>query len=377
MESRMNAKTFTRLASLITVLTLILNTNLVAQAAPTTSMLSTGQIVNLAWFYKPASNSSIKTLAQNFSTFILTKNDEDERNALVANGVDAPILEYLRFDAIHSPGSCSATPLNNQAAYKKGDFCTISAKHPSWFLLDTNGKRISEDGYYIMDPGNAGWRAFWLSRARAAQEQFGWKGIFLDNVEASLAKRAKHGTLPAKYPTDAKYQAAIRGFLKYVYTGYFKPKNRPMVANVVAIRSFTAWFSYLQFLDGAMNEGWGVDWHTGYYDETDWLSNLAMAEKTQDLGKYGIFVSQGQQSDNNRQDFAFASYLLIANGNAAFRYANYNAYDEAWMYPNYSLDLGAPLGPRFKAGNVWQRNFANGTVTVDPAKHTATIETTP
>jgi hypothetical protein len=376
-DFNMNAKTFTRFASLIAILSLLLNFTQNAQAAPSASALSTGKTVNLAWFYKPSASASLKTLASNFSTFILTKNDEDERNTLAALGVKTPILQYLRLDAIHNPGSCSAAPLNNQVAYIKGDFCSISAKHPDWFMLDTSGKRISnEDGYFMMDPGNAGWRAFWLSRARTMQEQFGWKGVFLDNVEASLGKRSKENAMPVKYKTDASYQAAIQGFLKYLYTGYFKPKNRPMVANIISIRSFSAWFSYLQYLDGAMDEGWGVDWSSGYYDVDEWQSHLAMAEKTQNLGKYGIFVSQGSQGDTARQAFAYASYLLIAKGNAAFRYANYRDYNEAWMYANYNLNLGAPLGPRFKSGAVWKRNFTNGTVTVDPLKHTASIKIT-
>jgi hypothetical protein len=44
-----------------------------------------------------------------------------------------------------------------------------------------------------------------------------------------------------------------------------------------------------------------------------------------------------------------------------------------WFYDNYRIDLGQPLGPRYQEGKIWRRDFANGSVLIDPKKHTATI----
>ena len=99
------------------------------------------------------------------------------------------ILEYLLLSEITRPVSCSAGPTGNQVAYLAGDFCRISVQHPDWFLLDKHGARVrASDGNYYMDPGNAGYRWFWLRRAMTLQSQFGWDGLFLDNVDASRAK---------------------------------------------------------------------------------------------------------------------------------------------------------------------------------------------
>jgi len=378
-QSKENAmkSTLFRLTALITLIATILGTNTTAHAASAPALV-TNKVVNLIYFYKPPENADASTLAQNFSTYILTRADEPFRDQLIANGVTSPIMQYVRIEAIMDPGSCTAQPYRDNVAYKIGDFCNISQNHPDWFLLNADGSRIKVDGkYFLMDPGNQAWREFWLSRTQESQEQLGWYGVFLDNVEGSLSKVYSLGGKPVKYPTDASYQVAVKGFLQFLYTSYFKPQGRPLMANIISVDTTATWFSYLEYLDGAMDESWGVDWHSGYHSLTDWNEEMGRAEKTQNNGKYAILIAQGDQANNNRQTFAFASYLLISNGNATFRYAYADNYEESWLYANYNNDLGNPLGTRYQQGNLWKRDFANGSVTVDPVNHTANISITP
>ncbi len=336
-----------------------------------------GSVVRLAWFYKPPSQADAATLAGLYDTFILTKLDEDFRNQLVSAGVREPILQYLRFSAIMDPGDCASQPYRNQVADQPGDFCRISAGHPDWFLLDAHGSRIySASNYPAMDPNNPGWRAFWLERARLAQETLGWQGVFLDNVEGSLGKQERLAGGKTIYASDAAYQDAVAGFLEYLYSGYFHPQQRPLYANIIETRDPLVWNRYLQFLDGAMLEDFALGWDS-YLNPFEWEQHMRMAETAQAQGKYAILVSQGAQNDLARQQFAFASYLLVANGFASFRYADADYYDEAWMYENYRLALGAPLGMRYQEGGAWRRDFENGTVSVDPAWHTTGIELKP
>src|SRR6186713_768849 len=72
--------------------------------------------VRLAWFYKPPKDKNLTPLAKFFQVFVLTKADEQVRDQLKSLGVQAPIMQYLRFDAIEDPGSCSARPHRNQVA---------------------------------------------------------------------------------------------------------------------------------------------------------------------------------------------------------------------------------------------------------------------
>jgi hypothetical protein len=336
-----------------------------------------GPLTQITWFYIPPKNDDLDKLVRNFDFFILTKNNEDTRDDLKIQGVNQPILQYLRFEAIMDPGSCDRQPWRNQVADQIGDFCWIRDQHPDWILRDSIGNPIideEDEDFVLMDPGNPEWQKFWLERAIQSQETLGWEGVFLDNVEASLAKRDRRGQLPAKYPTDASYQAAIKSFLQYIYSGYFQPQQRPLMANIISLRNNTVWFEYLHFLDGAMEEAWAVDWGDDYRSNNDWEEHLFRAEETQRMGKTAILVSQGSRGDIQRQEFAFASYLLISHGTASFRYANTSSYSEIWLYPTYQLELGEPLGPRYRDGDLWRRDFSQGSVSVDPINHAISIQ---
>lgn len=340
-----------------------------------------GDTIQLVWFYRPPADGNLLRLYDNFDSFVLTKQDTEERDELHSLGVDTAIPQYFRLDAIMDPGGCNKNPWRNQVAYKVGDFCMIEQDHPEWFLLDTYGNRIieKEDGgnidYYYMDPGNPEWRSFWLMRARESQEELGWFGVFLDNAEASFGKREKQGQLPAAYPDEASYIDAVEGFLEYLYTSYFRPQGRPLYANIINVRDESVWYRYLQHLDGAMDEAWAVDWWDGYLSTNGWEESLQRAEQSQFYGRKLILVSQGDQRDYERQEFTFASYLLINHGLAYFRYAHHSAYNEPWLFGNYYVALGEPIGVRYKVGNEWHRDFTNGKVIVNPSTHETQIVT--
>jgi hypothetical protein len=371
------SKHLSRLTSVILAFSLALGVFTPGEAKPESAGLMPSSTVNLAHFYKPPSNSTAETLASNYDFIILSGTDEPFRNELIAKGYGNTILQYFGFIGVQDPGSCTATPRMNQVAYKPGDFCSLSKKFPDWFLLDNRGRRIPASpgsDTYRMDPGHPGWRAFFLKRVLDYQAQKGWSGLFLDNLEASLSFIQRDGRRSAKYPDDASYQAAIRGFLQNLKVNYAQALNRPMVANIIARQDSASWFGYLPYLDGAMQESWAVDWALDQYVSVDkWKSDLVLAEKTQEQGKHIVLVSQGRYLDAARQQFAYASYLLITNGKAAFRYANAAGYRQVWPFSNYKIDLGTPLGSRYQSGNLWRRDFTKGYVIVDPVSHTATI----
>ena len=326
------------------------------------------EAVQIAWFYGLPDDKNADFIQSNFNAFLLTRHQHIVRDKLKEIGSQALILRYLRFDTIHDPGSCDKRPYRNQVANKAGDFCWISENHPDWFLLDADGNRmVQPDGNTMMDPGHPGWRAFWLERARQlSRQEDGWDGVFLDNVEASLTKRKRREHLPANYPTNVSYQAAVEGFLAFLYSSYFQPHDRPLYANIIETQPDSdTWFRYLRYLDGSMEEAFAVDWSDGYRSTKSWEAHLQRVERTQALGKRIIVVSQGAQEDVARQLFAFASYLLVSNGDAMFRYTHNDHYRDIWLYENYSLDLGKPLGPRYKDGPLWRRNFSQGSVSVN------------
>jgi hypothetical protein len=334
------------------------------------------QVARLAWFTKIPNEGTQEQLAKYFDFFIFTKSDEEYREELKAKGVRSTFLQYLLFPAIQNPKSHGGRPYRNQVADRAADFAGLRAKNADWFLYDERGKLLEDDsGYVMMDPANSGWRKFWLERAKESQENLGWDGVFLDNVEASLVKREQRGQMPAKYRDEGSYLAAIESFLHYISQNYFRPSRRLLYANIISIKDRSVWFRYLKHLDGAMYEGFALDWR-GYRQPEEWNEHLEWAEETQKTGKEMILVSQGEKNDLPRQQFAYASYLLIANGKASFRYAHQNHYREVWVYNNYDLELGTPKGARYrKEDGTWCRDFMKGRVCANPQNHKSEITT--
>jgi hypothetical protein len=78
-------KTIYRISSLIIALALTFGIFNPGRAKPRTAELLSGVTVNLAYFYKPPSNSDAATVANNFGIVILTGNDEAFRDQLAAN----------------------------------------------------------------------------------------------------------------------------------------------------------------------------------------------------------------------------------------------------------------------------------------------------
>jgi hypothetical protein len=333
----------------------------------------------LAWFYKPPEDTDLFTIANYFQFGILSNGNEPERDALRQMNMRGPFLQYLRFDVIQDPGSCTRQPWKNQVANQPGDYCRIAREHPDWFLRDQDGKLLENpyggENFAMMDPGNVYWRAFWLDRARQTLDEGSWDGIFLDNVEVTFSFREQREQIPTAYPDEASYQKAVQEFLKYIYQDLHS-QGKLLFANLVARKDDTDWTSYLDSLDGAMHEGWAIDWPNGYRSAETWEKHLRLAEDTQAMGKTIILVSQGKEGQEKLQRFSYASYLLVMQGAAYFRFANSDHYREAWLYPNYQLDLGKPLGNRYQVGEVWRRDFANGWVEVDPVHHKAEIRST-
>ena len=334
-------------------------------------------LVRLAWFTNIPREQDTFRVIEWFDLYIFHQGNEKDRELMVALGARGPILQYILFESIQDPDSCTAKPKVNQVAYLPGDYCMISEQHADWFLLDTEGQRILvEDGetnLYLMDPGNSGWRSFFLDRIKKIQAQPNWDGVFLDNVPVTLAFREQSGQLPAAYPDDTSYQAAVQGFLKYLFESYFQPNKKLVFANLVSRKDDVDWVNQLNYLDGAMHEGWAIDWPDGYRPADAWEKQIALAEQTQEMGKTIIMVSQGNHEDGTLQNFAFASYLLINHGNAFFRYANSDNYADVWLYENYTYDLGEPLGPRYQEGQAWRRDFTKGNVFVNPETHQVEI----
>jgi len=358
----------------------------------------TGKSVQQGMFVTWPRDTSVQTVAAKASFMVLPRTEGRYRDNMRANGYTGKVVQYFLANEANGPGpyanasawcDSSYVPHINQVAHQTGDFCKYIHPNESWFLHNASGKRLySWSGgrvMYHMNPASSGWRAFAAQRmvrdvfGDSVQAKLGFDGVFLDNLASKTYKLRyqidnSDGTV-AEYASDAAYRDAVRGYLATV-SAALRPGSL-LWANMIDDYgvSQSDYMSYVQYLDGWLNEAWSVDWFNRYLSVEHWNNHLNIAEATLAQGKGVLTNAQGTRYDYNRQQFGLASYLLITNNSKAyFRYAEAAKYEaEWWQYDNYNLVLGAPLGRRYQTGTSWRRDFECGYVSVDPAARTSKI----
>lgn len=344
--------------------------------------------VRLAYFSKPASNVDTATVAASSRIVILPHKDESYRDALRAAGYAGQTLEYILAGEAQGPGpyadasapcDTSFQPFGNNVAWQPGDFCANIHPHEDWFLHNSAGQRLYSTSargvFYQMNVANPGWQQFAAQRMAEMLGSFGFDGVFLDNVELNWTKPL--GRLPdsdggiQEFASNDDFRAGWTSYLA-VLSDALRPHGQLWANGVNDSNDGSDWNDYLPYLDGGMFESFA----TGYADGLSpgaWQRQLDQAAAMLAQGKGVIGVAQGAPDDFTAQQYALASYLLIADQQFAyFRYAASASYQELWLYDNYAVRLGAPLGARYQqADGTWRRDFSCGAVIVDPAGGTA------
>jgi hypothetical protein len=368
-----------------------------------TSIGTASSPVKLATFYRPLSDGTTEeTLARTAGAAILTRTDEGHRDRLLAAGFSGPITQYLLAFETSGPAGLQNgastcgwyQPYVNNMSGISGDFCTALHADERNFLHNGRGERLygtqswQENGttkrayLYLMNPAAPGWRAYAARRVREEVQALGYSGVFLDNVDLSLYRGQRQeansdGTV-AEFATNAAFRTAVAGFLQGV---------RAEIGGALLWANMTSgtdapddWDLYAPYLDGFMSEYFVARWSGTYVSPSTWETQLRQAEMASIRGKTFLGIGQGTKYDTNRMRFALASYLLVANNGVAFRYGDASggeatspSYYQLWRYPEYEARLGAPMGARYQSGGAWRRDFACGSVTVNPSNQSGLI----
>jgi hypothetical protein len=336
-------------------------------------------------------------LASRVDWLMMRYGAEHLRDEVIAAGYDNILPQYLLLFQIQGPGpyrnsddECKNhyTPQQNNVMWTS-DFCQLVHEHEDWFLHNRDGERLytreqiwngRHVTQYYMNPGAEGFRQFWIEQVRL-QDEAGWQSLFLDNVAATYAyigRRADNGNGEgdvAEYSSVDEWQGAVIGMLREIRAGL---PGRPIWGNVIeAPPRADAWDRYIPELDGIQEESFATGWlGQSRPSAAAWEAMLGRAERTLAAGKSVVLYGQGEEDDEGRMGFSLASYLLVATPDkrATFRYAHSGDYDQLWWYPQYDQPIGSPLGPRYRDGELWARDFTCARVTVDPRRHEGTIE---
>ena len=262
-------------------------------------------------------------------------------------------------------------------------YCDAGKNHPDWFLTDGSGARLNSNYFpqaWVMDVGNPGYQAQWLSNVWSDVRSGGWDGVFMDDTNTDMSWHLGSKTV-AKYPTASAWREATRSMLATVgpaliSSGFLAIPNiaAPWSPNYDAQATWSDW---IQFTSGATQEHyskWGSD-SSGWLAGNDWTYQQRFQTLTENAGKIFLGLTYGPRADVRTMTWARANFLLFdepANGGAlVYEFSDPEAQDP--YAPEWTSDVGTPLGQRFQVGSAWRRNFTGGIVLVNPTTSLVTV----
>jgi hypothetical protein len=293
-----------------------------------------------------------------------------ERAKMLAIKAANPAVKVLLYQNLSAMAPADASGNVNTGV-------TTQESDPSWYLLDTSGRRFTFWGYdwmYAADIGNPAYEQRWADDVLAKLRSGGWDGVFMDDTNPTM-KYHYDVTSVAKYPSDAAYSAATRAALAKI-----GPQLR--AAGKLVIPNFGAWREYastvngwLQYVDGGMEEmlgKWSNDAGQGYLTGADWDLQLNAIKAAQSAGKAYLGVTHGSATDSQAALYGWGTVLLAAQGKAS--YALSDDYASQHWFPEFDYDLGSPSGAEAAdATGVHRRAFAKGLVLVNPTLSTVVV----
>lgn len=229
---------------------------------------------------------------------------------------------------------------------------------PRWFYL-WHGQRVRQSwGWYLMNPDDASWRAYWVAQVRRQVATTHADGVFMDSTSVPNDFGASTYTPPLPPydpPWELQWSRKIEHWLAYTQAHV----GKPVVVNA------GSWVTTRERTDYSAAAGIMVEGFATGLAPADWQLELTRALGLVRKGKIVICQSYPDAADVGARMFDLASYLLIKGGRT---YVNFGEGIQVSWFPEYDLDLGPALDPpglRQDQG-AFVRRFANGLVVVNP-----------
>ena len=233
---------------------------------------------------------------------------------------------------------------------------------PEWFYL-WHGQRVRQSwGWYLMNPDNASWRAYYVAQLRRQVATTHADGVFMDSTSVPNDFGASTFTppLPAYDPPwELQWSHTIERWIPYVQTHV----GKPIIVNA------GSWVTTRERTDYSGAAGIMIEGFATNLAPADWQLELTRALGLVRKGKVVICQSYPDPGDVNARMFDLASYLLIKGDRT---YVNFGEGIQVSWFPEYDVDLGAavdPPGLRQDQG-AFVRRYANGLVVVNPGDST-------
>jgi hypothetical protein len=275
------------------------------------------------------------------------------------------VLVYKDMASTRDDAAQSQTALSTGVSY-----AYANRHHPEWFLKDTSGKRVNWASWphsWQMDIGSRSYQRTWARNVARELRRRGWDGVFVDGISRTMQYPwYLNGRVLAKYPGPNDYARANTRFLRHVGP---KLRRRHLVVGNINDATLQLWRRWIKFTSGVSKEWWtksNANRGVGMLSGADWAFQTRLMREAQARHKVFIAISYSPADDTAAMDYARATFLLFARGGrTAFSYSPLCGVEPST--PRWRQDVGAPTGPAKEIGVVWERQFSNGIVVVNPS----------
>jgi hypothetical protein len=286
--------------------------------------------------------------------------------------------------------SAPATTFITDGTTWGNDYPTVTMNE-SWFWHDASGQRVtsSADQKLLMNVSVSGFAQYWETSLETQVADGQYDGIMFDSASPALLQGECGGTGAGQDPRLAGTAAHDTSFAALGNTtwiaawqtwitkldGDLAAKGIPLIPNTGAF--VTGWDTtdYTRTA-GIFSEGFASrsfapsDWQAS----TDELLKLASLDRIMILQNY-----LSSATDVATRMYYLGNYLLVKGHHT---YLDYFASGPLEWYPEWGVDLGAPTTPAttsvtsLASGGVYRRDFAKGSVLVNPGSSPVTVTIT-
>ena len=270
------------------------------------------------------------------------------------------------------------------------DYNTVT-QNETWFWHNTNNERVtsSADMKLLMNISVPAFASYWESSLETQVADGQYDGIMFDSASPSLlqgecggtgtgqdsrlAGTAAHDTTFAELG-NATWIDAWQTWIKKL-SDDLNAKGIPLIPNDGPF--ITGWDTTdYTVTTGVFSEGFAdpsfavSDWQAS----TNYLLKLASLDKIMILQNY-----LSSTTDVARRMYYLGNYLLVKGHHT---YLDYFQGGPLEWYPEWGVDLGAPTTPAttdvstLASGGVYRRDFAKGSVLVNPTSSPVTVTIT-
>ena len=333
------------------------------------------------------STSELKTAIVIYGTETLTaaqQADVANNFDLLVTGTDMTQATLAGIKALN-PNILIFVYMDTIATHDYYPFWSTVNAHEDWFIHDNAGNRVINTywwGWHLMNE-TSGWRDFYVQHSNTLLSSPYVDGIFGDDVINEIRWTIMAGVFsdavtnavlttsdfPSSYLDNWKSDTV--DFLNYVKNNI--NSNKKFIIN--SEERTTNLYLVNTNVDGKMGEGFA-----GATTEAMLLESINGMVRDSATGKIFIaenYAGSSMAETSRSAEYCYVATLLGMNGNNCYfgyNYGLYYGYEQGANYmPALVTNLGSPSGTYYKSQSVYQRDFANGKVLLNPSDASYTV----